>query len=396
MGRKSVSGGVTNYRGKCRVDFSYEGRRYQPVLDLEHNARNVRATQKLMEIVRAKIAHGVFDPTAYFPDYAGLRRMAVVTSRPSAKTFRDYPDLWQGSIGEKAAATREDYKKILNRVWLPSLGDKPIAAIRYSDLLVVLAEFPAMTGKTRNNNLIPLRGVFALAKKDHAIDDDPATGLENSKVQTAEPDPFELAEVEHILADLAEHTSAPIVNYFTAAFFTGIRPSELIAIRWSDVDFSRRTVRVQRAIVRGKAKATTKTNTVRDVDLNDRALAAFEAQRQHTQLAGGQVFNNPVTGRAWADIQMQWEIWAVCLRRCKIRYRVPYQTRHTFATLALHVAGARPGYVARQLGHANTGMLFKVYSKWIDGANNERERAKLDAAFVHDLCTAEVKKTATS
>jgi integrase len=76
------------------------------------------------------------------------------------------------------------------------------------------------------------------------------------------------------------------------------------------------------------------------------------------------------------------------LRRCKMRYRVPYQTRHTYATLALHLAGARPGYVARQLGHANTGMLFKVYSKWIDGADNQRERAKLDAAFVHDLCTA--------
>jgi hypothetical protein len=33
-------------------------------------------------------------------------------------------------------------------------------------------------------------------------------------------------------------------------------------------------------------------------------------------------------------------------------------------------------------------MLFKVYSKWIDGSDNHRERAKLDPAFVHDLCTA--------
>lgn len=396
MGRKYVSGGVTKYRGKCRVDFKFEGQRYQPVLDLEFNARNVRATQKLMETVRAKIAHGVFDPAAYFPDYAGLKRMSVTRTAPSAKTFADYADLWQASISEKAAATREDYKKILKRVWSPTLGTRPIASIRYSDLLSVLADFPTMTGKTRNNNLIPLRGVFALAKKDHAISDDPAAALENSKVQTAEPDPFELGEVERILADLAEHTAAPIVNYFTAAFFTGIRPSELIAIRWSDVDFTRRTVRVQRAIVRGKAKAKTKTNTVRDVDLNDRALAAFEAQRRHTQLTGGQVFNNPVTGRPWADIQMQWEIWNLSLRRCKIRYRVPYQTRHTFATLALHLAGARPGYVARQLGHANTGMLFKVYAKWIDGADNERERAKLDAVFVHRLCTEDIKKTATS
>ncbi len=259
MGRKAISGGVTNFRGKCRVDFKYEGQRYQPVLDLEYNARNVRATQKMMETVRAKIEHGVFDPAAYFPDYAGLKRMAVATTSGSAKTFADYAELWQASISEKAAATREDYRKILNRVWLPALRDRPIASIRYSDLLAVLSDYPAMTGKTRNNNLIPLRGVFALAKKDHAINDDPAAELENSKVQVPEPDPFELHEVEQILADLAAHTPAPVVNYFTAAFFTGIRPSELIAIRWADVDFNRRAVRVQRAIVRGKAKATTKT-----------------------------------------------------------------------------------------------------------------------------------------
>ncbi|HXX84091.1 MAG TPA: hypothetical protein VEN29_08915 [Casimicrobiaceae bacterium] len=34
--------------------------------------------------------------------------------------------------------------------------------------------------------------------------------------------------------------------------------------------------------------------------------------------------------------------------------------RQVRVELHLHLAGARPGYVARQLGHANTGMLFKV------------------------------------
>src|SRR6266576_4873709 len=101
MGRKAISGGVTNFRGKCRVDFKYEGQRYQPVLDLEYNARNVRATQKMMETVRAQIEHGVFDPAAYFPDYAGLKRMAVATTSGSAKTFADYAELWQASLARK-------------------------------------------------------------------------------------------------------------------------------------------------------------------------------------------------------------------------------------------------------------------------------------------------------
>lgn len=45
------------------------------------------------------------------------------------------------------------------------------------------------------------------------------------------------------------------------------------------------------------------------------------------------------------------------------------------------MAGANPSWVARQLGHATTAMLFKVYGRWIDGADKSRERNKLDAAF---------------
>ena len=43
--------------------------------------------------------------------------------------------------------------------------------------------------------------------------------------------------------------------------------------------------------------------------------------------------------------------------------------------------GANPTWVARQLGHANAQMLFKVYGKWIDGADKSRERDKLSKAF---------------
>ena len=55
-------------------------------------------------------------------------------------------------------------------------------------------------------------------------------------------------------------------------------------------------------------------------------------------------------------------------------------------TRAPYLAGARLGYVARQLGDAKTGVVFKVYSKWIDGPDHQRERAKLRTAFVHGLC----------
>ena len=63
------------------------------------------------------------------------------------------------------------------------------------------------------------------------------------------------------------------------------------------------------------------------------------------------------------------------------------------------MAGANPSYIARQLGHTNANMLFRVYSKWIDGADKSRERDKLNLGFGHDLATeliAEAKKFAQS
>ena len=394
MGRKSASGGVAEHNGKIRLDIWYRRKRLRPVLDTEWNERNRRAALRMVGEIRERIRHGLFDPTDYFPEYSGLETL----SAPSAlSTFRDYAQAWLRSLGQKATATREDYRRALDRVWLDELGERPIRAIRYSELMTLIGNL-AVAGKTLNNYLIPLRGVFEFARRDGAIVTNPASALENARVQKPAPDPFTLPEVGAILDGLAAREDSQIVSYFAAAFFAGFRPSEQIALRWSDVDFQQRTVRVQRAVVRGRAKDSTKTYLVRDVELSDRAWAAIEAQRAHTQLAGKEIFWNPATGEPWADIQSQRRIWQRCLKRLGLRYREPYQTRHTFATLAL-MAGANPSYIARQLGHTNANMLFRVYSKWIDGADKSREREKLNVGFGHDLATeliAEAKKFAQS
>ena len=275
MGRKSASGGVTEHNGKIRLDIWYRGKRLRPVLDMEWNERNRRAAFRMVGEIREKIRHGLFDPTDYFPEYSGLEKLTV-PSFPS--TFRDYAQVWLRSLGQKAAATRDDYEKALDRVWLDAFGERPIRAIRYSELMTLIANL-AVAGKTLNNYLIPLRGVFEFARRDGVIASNPATSIENAPVQKPAPDPFTLPEVEAILDNLAEREDTQVVNYFTAAFFAGFRPSEQIALRWSDIDFGQRTVRVQRAVVRGQAKNSTKTYLVRDVELSDRAWAAIEAQR---------------------------------------------------------------------------------------------------------------------
>jgi len=58
------------------------------------------------------------------------------------------------------------------------------------------------------------------------------------------------------------------------------------------------------------------------------------------------------------------------MRKAGIRYRNPYQTRHTFASMML-TAGESPIWLAKQMGHADTAMIFRNYGKWIDTKDSD-------------------------
>jgi integrase len=57
-------------------------------------------------------------------------------------------------------------------------------------------------------------------------------------------------------------------------------------------------------------------------------------------------------------------VWYPTLRELGLRRRNPYQTRHKAATLWL-AAGESPEWIARQLGHTYTNMLFSTYSRYV-------------------------------
>ncbi|GAK83167.1 phage integrase [Vibrio ponticus] len=57
-------------------------------------------------------------------------------------------------------------------------------------------------------------------------------------------------------------------------------------------------------------------------------------------------------------------IWKPALVKLGMSYRRPYETRHTAATLWL-AAGESPEWIAKQMGHTTTKMLFEVYSRFI-------------------------------
>lgn len=63
------------------------------------------------------------------------------------------------------------------------------------------------------------------------------------------------------------------------------------------------------------------------------------------------------------------------VKKLGIRYRSPYNVRHTTASMMLS-AGMKPGYCARILGH-RTQMFFSTYARWIDNDENIKQAEML-------------------
>lgn len=378
MGR--TGSGVEARDNSIRIHFTYEGEARKETLKtdgkpLAPTPANLKYAHRLADEIKQKIRFGTFVYADYFP-------ASKTATTAQGVTVADQLDLWFKTLVGKESSTVKGYKTA-KTWWTEQIGDRPLRALIRSDVLTALATEPEWTGKTRNNKMSVLRQAIDLAMADGILKVSPLAGIEAFDHQRPDPDPFSQEEAEAIIAGLAKHYDEQIARYFGAKFFTGLRTSESIAQRWSWVDWRLNLMGVAEAVVLGEFKDNTKTNTVRQVQLNSRALAYLKLQKPATFLKGaaaGQdwIFPDPRTGERFTDDEPPRELWwRPCLKRLGIRYRSPYETRHTYATMML-MAGMTPAFAARQMGHSIEQFL-RIYSKWIDGGRNDVEMGKLEA-----------------
>ena len=98
------------------------------------------------------------------------------------------------------------------------------------------------------------------------------------------------------------------------------------------------------------------------------ALEALQNQKQYTFMAGKRVFNNPRTCKPWlGDQPIRKTLWIPTLKRAGVRYRNPYQTRHTYASMMIS-SGEPIKWLSKQLGHSDMTTTLRIYSDWLDDA----------------------------
>jgi integrase len=151
------------------------------------------------------------------------------------------------------------------------------------------------------------------------------------------------------------------------------------------VAFSSGELEVSSAMVRGITKTTKTKLSTRKVSLIAPAREALLDVLRGQDPSNERCFLSPATGDPWADDAEYRRVWIKVLEKAGVRYRNPYQTRHTFASMML-MAGEPEMWVASQMGHADWSMVRKVYGKWIPAA--AQDAGQRGAEFITKLVEA--------
>lgn len=338
-------------------------------------------------------------------------------------TFEDASAAWLDHLEHEKRvkpSTLEDYRLMLADPSMPRrgrqersarlmrvFGGRKLATITSVDVARFLAALDreAVSARTVNKHRQVLHAIFEYAKRDDVF------GLRENPVSRTEkrpeggPKPIETFEPEevHAIARAARegrHRPRPNHDYspetraewqrvndqdaslFIVAAFTGLRLGELIALRWSDVDFAGARLTVARAMSAGEEAGTTKSRRFRVVPLADQAAAELErlSHRPHFTGRGDFVFCRTDGGPL--DRTTVRKRFHRAQLGAGVRVRRFHDLRHTFGSLAIRNLDSVT--VQAMMGHSR----LATTERYLHSKPRTDDAARLSSAFAADSSPA--------
>jgi integrase len=307
-----------------------------------------------------------------------LKRLRVYRlARPGADvTLGEYISGWlgeleglveHGEITERTLRFKQDM--LMGRV-VPALGKRTVAELSAKDVGWFLSEL-AKEGLARGT-IKHIKGQLALVL-DHAagadlVDRNVAraalmpTGIKASKQKR---ESMTVDEARALLEAVKGHRLEAL---FKTALMLGLRPGELLGLRWSDVDLEAGTITVSGSLQRdgsiGPPKTAESKATLEAPAPVLEALSAHKASQAQERLRASQWEDHDVVfasrrGTPTMDSTLRRLNAQIC-ERAGLGKWTPHEWRHTAASLLLD-AGVSRSEVARVLRHKNERMLDETY-----------------------------------
>ena len=392
-------------KGTLFLDFRYAGQRLREYTSLSDTPANRKRLQKALDRIEADIALGSFDYQKTFGKplpvkeseaaaayEAEVTEAAGKTSAVDTPLFKEFAEQW---FDEAQVSWRRSYsitqRGALDKYLIPYFGEKMVGQITKADVLAFRASLAKVTAR-KSSNTLSNRRINSVMKPLRQILNEAADRFEFTsafrnikplKMRRSDVMPFSLEEVQKILTT----ARADYRNYFTVRFFTGMRTGEVHGLKWKYIDFERRLIMVRESIVLNEEDELKTDGSMRDIQMNEMVVQAMKAQYQATGKLSEYVFCTR-SGKSIDNQNFLNRVWSPLLRHLGLEHRRAYQMRHTAATLWL-AAGEAPEWIARQLGHTSTEMLFRVYSRYVPNLTR-RDGSAMDRLLKQHISLAPV------
>ncbi len=305
-------------------------------------------------------------------DWSGLEQ---VTKPASTIMFREVAETYTAERRHHKASSIATYNDILQTHLLPEFGKLQVRKVSEARIAQFQSKLAAKLSARRTNSIMQLlRSILKTCVRRKLVTDNAADGVDRLKEPQADINPLTKDELSQVLDNIDPH----FVPLFVCLAWTGARPNEMQALRWSDVDFNRKEIHINKGRVRGKEglpKSASGNRYVPMLPPVDEVLV----QLKHGDLANldGYVF----LSKNGQPINKHLDrVWTRAIRKAGLRHRPSYQLRHTFASICLQ-EGVHPGWVAKVLGHSTQQTVFRHYARFINDTFKENEK-RLAVLFV--------------
>jgi integrase len=280
---------------------------------------------------------------------------------PSDEPLSSYLPRWLDTLTVRPSSVRK-YQLVVVKHLIPALGAVPLRALTEAQIQAFVGHARACySTSTVTQDLMVLSQALEQAVRWRLIARNPAKGVKPPRKARK---PLVVWNDQQVRAFLKTTEGCPRSVLWRMALGTAMRLGELLALRWSDIDLNKRTVRVTRTMTKG-SEGWTIGDVKTPAGRRQIALPAFNVQA----LQSHRVEHPPQaeTDRIWDCTERA--VWG-SFERAQRGVGLPRLTfhglRHTSATLML-LNGEHPKVVSERLGHSSVAITLDLYSHVLEG-----------------------------